>query len=129
MVFLLLPLRMTPVCSPTRHMASSYGDPQVPLVQAVVSSYEARQEELMQENRGLQAALLDLQSDYRVLANKQAAAQQLRAAAVGKLVEEEDLHSRLQDADAHEVQAELSSRMVAMKSKLEAVYDGPLQQV
>ena len=110
-------------------MASSYGDPQVPLVQAVVSSYEARQEELMQENRGLQAALLDLQSDYRVLANKQAAAQQLRAAAVGKLVEEEDLHSRLQDADAHEVQAELSSRMVAMKSKLEAVYDGPLQQV
>ena len=99
------------------------------LMQAVVSSYEARQEELMHENRGLQAALLDLQSDYRVLANKQAAAQQLRAAAVGKLVEEEDLHSGLQDADVDEVQAELSSRMAAMKSKLEAGYDGPLQQV
>ena len=98
-------------------------------VQAVVSSYEAHQEELMQENRGLQAALSDLQSDYRVLANKQAATQQLRAAAVGKLVEEVDLTSRLQDADVDEVQAELSSKMAAMKSKLEAVYDGPLQQV
>lgn len=98
-------------------------------MQAVVSSYEARQEQLTQENRGLQAALADLQSDYRALANKQAAAQQLRAAAVGKLVEEEDVLSRLQDADVDEVQAELSGTMAAMKSKLEAVYDGPLQQV
>ena len=83
----------------------------------------------MQENKGLQAALADLQSDYRAFANKQAAAQQLRAAAVGQLVEEEDVLSRLQDTNVDEVQAELSSRMAAMKSKLEAVHDGPLQQV
>ena len=83
----------------------------------------------MQENKGLQAALSDLQSEYRTLANKQAAAQQLRAAAVGNLVEEEDLNSGLQSADADVVQAELLSRMASMKSKLEAVYDGPLQQV
>lgn len=95
----------------------------------VVSSYEARQQELMQENKGLQAALSDLQSEYRTLANKQAAAQQLRAAAVGELVDEEDLHRGLQSADATEVQTELLSRMAAMKSKLEAVPDGPLQQV
>ncbi|KAL3153182.1 hypothetical protein ABBQ38_011933 [Trebouxia sp. C0009 RCD-2024] len=97
-------------------------------IKMVVSSYEARQQELMQENKGLQAALSDLQSEYRTLANKQAAAQQLRAAAVGNLLEEEDLHRELQSADADEVQAELSSRMAAMRSKLEAVYDGPLQQ-
>ena len=98
-------------------------------MQMVVSSYEARQEELMQENRGLQAALADLQSDYRALANKQAAAQQLRVAAARNLVDEEDLQSSLQAATVDEVQAELSSRMTAMKSTLEAVYDGPLQQV
>ena len=95
----------------------------------VVSSYEARQEQLVQETKGLQAALGDLQADYRLLANKQAAAQQLQAAAVRTLVEEEDLHGRLQAADAEGVQAKLSSRMAAMKSKLEAPYDGPLQQV
>ena len=61
----------------------------------VVSSYEARQQELMQENKGLQAALSYLQSAHRTLANKQAATQQLRAAAVGNLVEEEDLNSWL----------------------------------
>lgn len=95
----------------------------------VVSSYEARQHELQQENKGLQAALSDLQSEYRTLSNQQAAAQQLRAAAVGQLVEQEDLQRGLQSADVDVVQAELSSRMAAMKSKLEAVYDGPLQQV
>ena len=110
-------------------LSSFSGNSKASGVQAVVSSYEARQKELMQENRGLEAALSDLQSDYRLLANKQAATQQLRAAAVGKLVEEEDLTSRLQDADVVEVQAELSSKMAAMKSKLEAIYDGPLQQV
>ena len=97
--------------------------------QMVVSSYEARQQELMQDNKGLQAALADLQSDYQALANKQAAAQQLQAAAVRGLAEEEDFSGRLQTADTDEVQAELTSKMAAMKSKLEGIYDGPLQQV
>lgn len=95
----------------------------------VVSSYEARQEQMVQETKGLQAALADLQADYRLLANKQAATQQLQAAAVRTLVEEEDFRGQLQDADVEGVQAELSSRMAAMKAKLEAPYDGPLQQV
>ncbi len=98
-------------------------------LQMVVSSYEARQEELMQENKGLQAALADLQSDHWVLANKQAAAQQLQAAAVRNLVEEEDLQDGLQHLDAAEVQAELFAKMAAMKQRIEAVYDGPMPQV
>lgn len=98
-------------------------------LQMVVSSYEARQEELIQENKGLQAALADLQSDYRALANKQAVAQQLQATAVRNLVEEEDLQEVLQASDAAQVQAELSAKMAAMKEKIERVYDGPMQQV
>jgi type II secretory pathway component PulM len=95
----------------------------------VVSSYEARQEELLQENKGLSAALADLQSDYRALANKQAAAQQLQAAAVRQVVEDEDLQHVLRSSDAGQVQADLSAKMAAMKTKIEGVYDGPMQQV
>ena len=97
--------------------------------QMVISSYEARQAELMQESKGLQAALADLQSDYRILANKQAAAQQLQAAVVSKVVEEEDLQGLVQLPDATELQAELASRMAVMKQKIEAVYDGPTHHV
>ena len=95
----------------------------------MVSSYEARQEELLQENKGLSAALADLQSDYRALANKQAAAQQVQAAAVRQVVEEEDLQHVLRSSDAGQVQADLSAKMAAMKTKIEGVYDGPMQQV
>jgi len=95
----------------------------------VVSSYEARQEELLQESKGLSAALADLQSDYRTLANKQAAAQQLQAAAVRQVVEDEDLQDVLQMSDVGQVQADLSAKMAAMKTKIEGVYDGPMQQV
>ncbi|KAL0027634.1 hypothetical protein WJX79_004272 [Trebouxia sp. C0005] len=94
----------------------------------VVSSYEARQEELLQENKGLSAALADLQSDYKTLANKHTAAQQLHAAAVRQVVEDEDLQHVLRSSDAGQVQAELSAKMAAMKTKIEGVYDGPMQQ-
>ena len=98
-------------------------------LQLVVSSYEARQEELLQENKGLSAALAHLQSDYRTLANKQAAAQQLQAAAVRQVVEDEHLQDVLRISDAGQVQADLSAKMAAMKTKIESVYDGPMQQV
>ncbi len=98
-------------------------------LQLVVSSYEARQEELLQENKGLSAALADLQSDHRTLANKQAAAQQLQAAAVRQVVEDEDLQHALQNSDAGQVQADLSAKMAAMKIKIQGMYDGPMQKV
>ena len=95
----------------------------------VVSSYESRQEELLQENRGLQAGLADLQSDYRALTNKQAAAQQLHVAAVRNLVEEEEVQDGLTSLDPLQLQRDLSLRMAAMRKKIVAVHDGPLQEV
>ena len=95
----------------------------------VISSYEARQEELLHEKSGLQAALADLQSDYCALANKQAAAHQLQAAAVRHLVDETDVQHKLSDLDAAQLQEELSCRMAEMKQKIGAAYDGPVQQV
>ena len=83
----------------------------------------------MQENKGLQAALSDLQSDYRALANKQAAAQQLHAAAVGNLVEEEEVQAGLPGLDPSQLQKDLSLKMAAMKKRIAAVHDGPSQQV
>ena len=109
--------------------ASNLCQNQVQCLQMVVSSYETRQRELMQENKGLQAALADLQSDYRALANKQAAAQQLHAAAVGNLVEEEEVQAGLPGLDPSQLQRDLSLRMAAMKKRIAAVYDGPLQEV
>ena len=98
-------------------------------LQMVISSYETQQEELLQEKNGLQAALADLQSDYRALANKQAAAQQLQAATVRHLVDEEDVQQKLPDLNAAQLQEELLCRMAEMKDKIGAAYDGPLQQV
>lgn len=98
----------------------------------LVSAYEARQQELLDEAQGLQSALADLQAEHRTLANQQAAAKQSQAEAVRHLMqdeEEEDWTGQPEQLDAAALQAELSNKMDALAGQMSNVEaaDGPLQ--
>ena len=98
----------------------------------LVSAYEARQQELLDENQGLQSALADLQSEHCALANQQAAAKQLQAKAVKHLMqdEEEGWTGQLEHLNAAALQAELSNKMDALAERMSSVedLDEPLQR-
>lgn len=88
----------------------------------LVSAYEARQQELLDENQGLQSALADLQSEHRMLTNQQAAAKQLQAEAVRHLTQdEEDDPGQMEHLDAAALQVELSQKMQALAGRMRAV--------
>lgn len=101
----------------------------------LVSAYEARQQELLDENQGLQSALADLQSEHCALANQQAAAKQLQAKAVKHLMQdkEEVWTGQLEHLDAAALQAalqaELGNKMDALAERMSSVQDldEPLQ--
>ena len=90
-----------------------------------VTAYEARQQELQEENQGLQSALSELQSEHCALTNRQATPRRLQA---GPAPDTENA-AQLQRLDVAALQAELSGRMAAVASRMSAtaVQDGPLQ--
>lgn len=91
----------------------------------LVTAYEGRQQELQEENQGLQSALAELQFEHRALTNQQATPRKNQAGPAPALEDAE----QLQDLDVAAFQAELSGRMAAVASQMSAadVQDGPLQ--
>lgn len=92
-------------------------------LQMLVSAYEARQQELLDDNQGLQSALADLQTEHCALANQQAAARQLQAEAVRHVMhdEEEDSSTNLEQIDAEALQTELNRKMQALAGRMASI--------
>ncbi|KAK9817129.1 hypothetical protein WJX72_009977 [[Myrmecia] bisecta] len=99
------------------------------MYKAIVSAYEAKQKDLLAENRDMKAALHNLQAEHRRVVNRQTT--QVKQLAAARHLVEEEFVAEMSRMDQEQLKAALSSKMAALKQRVNTLsHDGvPLEEV